>query len=334
MIKEQSRGINEPASVRIVPHITGKAIPLTIEPKEPRVSLARWAGENRDFIEPLLWDVGALLFRNFKVETSEDFHRFIGATSDGKLLEYRDRSTPRHEVGARIYTATDYPAAESILLHSEGTYWVNWPLKIYFWCLVAPRKGGQTPIADCRRVLKRLSPRIRRRFERKKWMLVRNFGEGMGLPWQEVFQTNSKKDVEAYCEQNNMVYEWKGEGKLQIRQTRNAIGEHPISGTKSWFNHAAFFHISSLDPLKQETLLAELGEENMPYSTRYGDGSPIEDHDLDEIREAYRQETAMFSWQEGDVMVLDNMSVAHAREPFEGPRKILVGMADKYAAPC
>ena len=36
----------------------------------------------------------------------------------------------------------------------------------------------------------------------------------------------------------------------------------------------------------------------------------------------------IFPWEPGDVMILDNMSVAHAREPFLGEREIVVAMAD------
>jgi hypothetical protein len=95
-----------------------------------------------------------------------------------------------------------------------------------------------------------------------------------------------------------------------------------------WFNHAAFFHISTLEPSAQEVLLAGSGEEELPNNTYYGDGSPIEFSVLEEIREAYRRETVSFSWQEGDLLMLDNMLVAHGRNPYVGRRKILVAMAD------
>jgi alpha-ketoglutarate-dependent taurine dioxygenase len=33
-------------------------------------------------------------------------------------------------------------------------------------------------------------------------------------------------------------------------------------------------------------------------------------------------------WSKGDVLMLDNITVAHGRQPFTGSRRILVAMAD------
>jgi len=85
-------------------------------------------------IETLLLKHRAILFRNFN-EYNRQFNQLIEATQR-ELLEYRDRSSPRHEIAGKIYTSTDYPA-EQKSLHNEGTY-LTWPLKIYFGCLTAP----------------------------------------------------------------------------------------------------------------------------------------------------------------------------------------------------
>lgn len=310
---------------------SGKHIPLVVEPAAEGVNLLAWATNNREFIESLLLKHRALLFRNFNVSTVAEFNQFVKATSNGELLSYRDRSSPRHEVGDKIYTSTDYPADQSIFLHNEGTYWLTWPLKIYFGCLIAAEKGGETPIADCQKIFERIDPKIRERFIEKKVLYVRNYNDGFGLSWQNVFQTTDKAVVEEYCHKNQIELEWKKGDRLRTRQVRQAVAKHPITGEEVWFNHAAFFHVSTLETTIREALLADFKEEDLPHNTYYGDGSPIEASVLDEIREAYHQETVIFTWQAGDILLLNNMLVAHGRQPFVGSRKVVVGMADPFS---
>ena len=51
---------------------------------------------------------------------------------------------------------------------------------------------------------------------------------------------------------------------------------------------------------------------------------------FDQVRAVWAEETVSFPWAEGDVLMLDNMLVAHARRPFEGPRKVVVAMAEPH----
>ena len=50
----------------------------------------------------------------------------------------------------------------------------------------------------------------------------------------------------------------------------------------------------------------------------------------EKIRCAYGDETVKFRWEAGDVMLLDNMSVSHAREPYKGPRDVVVCLTNAY----
>src|SRR6185436_3872122 len=195
-------------------------------------------------------------------------------------------------------------------------------------CTTAARQGGETPIADCRNVFNRIDPAIRERFIEKGWMYVRNFRKGFGLPWQTVFQTTDRAAVEEYCRQNDILVEWSDGDRLRTRAVRPAVVRHPQSGELSWFNHATFFHVSTLEPEVRDALLANFGADDLPANTYYGDGTPIEPATLDHLREAYQRETIAFPWHEGDVLLLDNALVAHGRAPYAGPRKVLVGMAE------
>jgi alpha-ketoglutarate-dependent taurine dioxygenase len=304
-----------------------KRLPAVIRPAMRGVDLIDWASANREFIEANLLRHGGLLFRDFKPGGPADFESFIKAVSAGPL-EYTERSSPRSQVAGNIYTSTDYPADQPIFLHNENSYQNTWPLRIFFYCEAAPEEGGETPIADVRRVFERIDPIVRNRFIEKGWMVVRNFGDGLGLSWQTVFQTTDRAAVDEHCRKNGIEVEWKSGDKLRTRAIRPAVAKHPRTREMVWFNHAAFFHPSTLGPNIHDMLLAEFTEEGLPSMTYYGDGARIEPEALEHLRDAYRKETVAFPWQRGDILMLDNMLVAHGRSPYSGPRKILVGMAE------
>lgn len=306
-----------------------QTLPLVIEPAVERVELGRWAAQHQDFFDDRLRETGAMLFRGFQVADLEGFEQFIASVS-GRPLEYNDPSSPRTKVSGNIYTSTDHPPDQRIFLHNENSYSYSWPLRIFFFCVRPPLSGGETPIADVRQVLNSIHPRIRQRFERKQVMYVRNFGDGLGLSWPAVFQTTSKAAVEEFCRMSDISVEWRDDKHLRTRQVRPAIVKHPLTGELVWFNHAAFFHVSTLEPAIRDALLGEFSEEDLPFNTFYGDGSPIEPAALDEVREAYRQHTVTFPWQKDDVLMLDNMLTAHGRASFTGERKIVVGMSEPF----
>jgi alpha-ketoglutarate-dependent taurine dioxygenase len=311
--------------------VEGQTMPLIVRPAVEGLDLRAWARSNGDFIGGQLRKHGAILFRDFPVESVAQFEQFVKAAS-GDPVEYQDQSSPRSRVGGNIYSSTDHPADQSIFLHNENSYSYSWPLKLFFFCVTPPGSGGETPIADSRRITARIAPRIRERFREKRVMYVRNFGNGFGLPWQTVFQTDDSGELDSYCRRVGIEVEWRGADRLQTRQVRPALAKHPLTGDEIWFNHAVFFHISTLEPSTRESLLGWLAEDELPYNTYYGDGSPIEAGVLDELREAYRQETVVFPWERRDVLMLDNMLAAHGRRPYGGARQIVVGMAEPFTA--
>jgi alpha-ketoglutarate-dependent taurine dioxygenase len=316
-----------------VDYLDGKRrFPLVMEPEAAGLDLVAWAENNREFIEQRLLERGAVLFRGFKIEGVSQFERFACVIS-GELLDYRERAAPRREVGSRVYTSTEYPADQSIPLHHEMSYSHNWPAKIWFFCVQPAQQGGGTPIADDREVFNLIDPGIKKRFADKGVMYIRNYGEGLDLSWQEAFQTDERSVVEEYCRRSHSRFEWRAGDRLRTCQVRQVTARHPRTGETVWFNHAHLFHFSSLTAEVREALLSEFKEDEIPRNAFYGDGSSIEPAVLDEIRHVYQQSAVVFPWRPGDILMVDNFLVSHGREPFVGPRLILVAMAELYTAP-
>ncbi|HEX7333134.1 MAG TPA: amino acid adenylation domain-containing protein [Pyrinomonadaceae bacterium] len=308
----------------------GATLPLVVQPNNGDIDLTGWAKNNREFIETNLLKHGGILFRGFDIDGIDSFDAFTKAISP-EQLEYMDQHTPRTRLAGKIYTSTEYPAEHVVPFHSENSKNHVWPLKIWFYCMKAAERGGETPIADNAKVFELLSPAIRDRFVEKKVMYVRNFGEGVGLPWQTVFQTTERAEVEAYCREAGMEFEWKDENRLRMRHVCQSVARHPVTKKMLWFNQAHLFHISSLEASARESLLSIFKEHELPSNAYYGDGSPIEDSVIEEIRAAFKQASVAFPWQSRDILMLDNMWIAHGRTPYSGSRKVVVAMAESFS---
>jgi alpha-ketoglutarate-dependent taurine dioxygenase len=161
-------------------------------------------------------------------------------------------------------------------------------------------------------------------------LYVRNYGDTIDLPWQEVFQSTDRADIEAYCRQSATEFEWTGDGGLRTRSVRQATARHPRTGEEVWFNHVHLFHSSNMPPEVRDTLLREYGPEGLPRNAYYGDGTPVEDDVVAMIRGLYEDAAVSFPWRRGDVLIVDNFLATHGRAPFTGERRTLVAMSDLY----
>lgn len=306
-------------------------LPLVISRTTAAPELIEWAKSNREFLEVRLLQEGGILFRNFDLRTAEEFEQLIETVS-GKLSDYSYRSTPRTLVSGHIYTSTEYPAHQTIPLHNEHSYSRTWPMKLWFFSMEVANTGGETPIADSRKIYHHIPSQIRDCFERRGLLYVRNYGTGLDLAWEDVFQTTSRQAVEDYCRQADIEFQWIGEDQLRTQQRCQVSAQHPQTGEMVWFNQAHLFHISRLPVEARDWLLSTFAEEDLPRNVYFADGSAIDPEMLNEISRVYDQQAVIFSWQAGDVLLIDNMLTAHGRNPFRGKRRVVVGMSQDSQA--
>ena len=300
--------------------------PTIITPANDNVELAEWISSQREFIEKKVLESGVILFRGFGVDSPEKFERMASAYCPDLFGSYGD--LPKENKGQRIYKSTPYPEDKEIMFHNESSHTQKWPMKQMFGGIIAATTGGETPIVDCRKVYKALSQSTVRRLAEKKLAYVRNFIEGLDVAWQDFFKTDDKAEVATICAEQGMKCEWVSENHLRTTQIADAVCLHPKTGEKLFFNQIQLHHIAYVSQKERESLLTLFKKENLPRNVYYGDGSEIEPEVIAEIDKAYEDNCLRAPWQQGDLLVVDNMLTAHGRSIFTGPRKVVVAMGE------
>jgi alpha-ketoglutarate-dependent taurine dioxygenase len=326
----QKKSLEPNEVVKMKPLYSGQSLPIVITPNVEGVDINEWVLQNKDVLNKKLLGVGGILFRGFATYTIEQFKTITSILSND-FLDYTYQSTPRSKVEDQVYTSTEYPADQKIQLHNEMSYTRQWPLKISFFGFQPSSKGGETPIADSRKVYNKINPVIREQMAKKRLMYVRNYSEDLDLPWQQVFQTENPKEVEQFCQAQGIGFQWLDQNRLKTWQVCQAVAKHPITHEKVWFNQLHLFHSSQLDSITRDVLLQSYQPDELPREVYYGDGSKIEAAVVADILEVYNTEEIAFPWEKGDILLLDNMLVAHGRNAYEGSRRVLVNMSEEYS---
>jgi alpha-ketoglutarate-dependent taurine dioxygenase len=287
---------------------------------------ARWAAEHRDALRALSIEHGAVMVRGLGLRdlaVTEAVFRQLGS-----LMTETEAFAPRQRFAPGVYSASKWPPNQPMCMHHELSYALKPPGLMLFACLVPATGGGATPVADSSAVLGALPAELVERFERLGWLLIRTYGHDVGASVAESFGTDDGRAIEAYCRAHAIEFEWQPEGALRTWQRRSAVVHHPQTGQRCWFNQIAFLNEWTMDPEVRDYLVDMYGEEGLPFNTRFGNGDPIGADVVQLINEVYEANTARERWEPGDLMLVDNVRTAHAREPFEGPREVLVAMAD------
>ena len=202
----------------------------------------------------------------------------------------------------------------------------TWPMRQFFFCIHAAEQGGETPLINCRDIYNKLDTDIRQQFETKGLLYTRNFIKGFDVSWQDFFKTDNKEEVAVFCQKHKIDFNWMDDETLKISRIAPAVAVHPQTRDKVFFNQIQLHHPYFLAPKLRE-FFTEHYDGEFPRNVFFGDGAEISDSVLAYITELYWQNSVKFTWRNGDVVLLDNMLTAHARNPFTGTRKVVVALS-------
>ncbi|WP_181427868.1 TauD/TfdA family dioxygenase [Pseudomonas mosselii] len=268
--------------------------------------------------------VGAIVFRGFSVATASHFSAALDVLGS-ESLEYEERSTPRTEVDAHLYTATEYPARESIFLHNENAYASRWPRFLAFYCEHPASTGGAMMLADTRQVHDQIPAALRETCESKGLRYRRRFIEGIGYDWRQAFAVQDEEQLTRLLALRG--YKWfKEQDQLVVERSATWSSRHPHTQQSTWFNHGVFFNAYSLSETTRLAFNQLYGPDVYPFQTLYADGSAIEPHTYQTLKDAYERVLYRLMLQRGDVLLIDNMLTAHGRDAYAGLRKHYVKM--------
>ena len=295
--------------------------PCVVESNIQGANLTNWYKSNEEYCKEVVLNNGGILFRGFNIETLDEFSTFIKEL-DFKPLKYSNRTSPRNQVAENVYTSTNQPNSEVINFHSENSYSINPPRHLIFCCIIEPNEGGETPLACNREILSKLPNDLKEKFRRLGIKYRRNVNNSLGLGWKEIFQVETRQEVENECVKNNITFQWI-EDNLILEWNSPAICQHPSNGDDVWFNHGYFFNEFSYS---SDFLKIIESEEDFPFLTFFGDGSVISKNEYMLIHQAYETSKIEFKWKKGDVLIIDNYLLSHARNPYQGERRIIVSI--------
>jgi len=149
-------------------------------------------------------------------------------------------------------------SSQSIPLHNEMAYSLSWPI-IWFFCVkVAQEERHRLPTVG--KSLNASTQRLKAIHSKEDHVCP--YGEGLDLQWENVFQTSNKSEVETYCRNAGIEFEWRAQ--IISEPVCQAVATHPKTSETVWFNQAHLFHVSSLHPKVRESLLSMIKESDLP----------------------------------------------------------------------
>lgn len=312
--------------------VNGLPFPLVLTPPNDAIAqdmeaFNAWLSEEGEALKALLIRHGAILLRGFPLDSAEAFEDHLNH-SPFENMPYVGGAAPRNQVASRIVTANEAPASEKIPFHHEMAQTPNPPGYIFFYCDIASPSGGATSILHSGEIYRRFAeqhPEVAEKIKSEGVRYIRVMPEetdnnsAIGRSWKETFQVDTKADAEQVMRDAGMRWEWLDDGNL-----RTETATLPAVRYDEEIDQAVFFN--SINAVYNGWNDSRNTGEKAVIT---GDGEYMDAEVMADITRSMDELAVNFKWQSGDVLWVSNYSVLHARQPYEGERRILASIALK-----
>jgi hypothetical protein len=319
-------------------------VPYILQCLTPDISeqdFTLWIQRNLDKLTRKLEIHSAILFRGFPLSTASHFNSFVKSFSGWQDLSYEDSLSfaVRTKLVGRVCTTNDGKTG-GLTFHHEQAQTPKWPSKVFFFCETPAPKGtgGGTGLSPSDLLLQSLESKFpqfvtlceQRGVKYTAYLTAEpDPSKGVGRGWKSFFGVESKAACESKMASLGYSWEWRGEvdaklGELLCCTTPRlrAVRKAPGSGRRVFFNQIA----AQLSNAKEWSSRLDVGDKagiDIDRFMSFGDGSSMQPYveALQFAKQTSDDNAVEIEWLRGDVALIDNYTLMHARRTWTGDAK-------------
>jgi len=296
------------------------------------------------FLTKKLAQHGTLLFRGLPINSAQDFSRFAHAFGYSPH-EIIGIVVDRPLLAPNVAPANEAPKEVLIYNHNESPQVPHAPEYIFFYSHKAPRIGGETPISSSLELFQRANEEIpefisdiseKGILSKVTYKVEKQYAGGSTLKQafgKDIEEGDDEATRRAKVEQQILRYgrgdhttwEWTEGGQtLVVSHRLPVIRTQPGTNIPTLFTGLAAYYKNFMDPARKNHSARNIARQY------YGDGTPIPEAHLKRLAEITDEIRVLHKWQQGDVLVYDNVISQHGRQPWGGDQEDRVVLASLW----
>ncbi len=335
-------------------------LPLVMEPINEKsfTVLKALLNESCDWFNKQLDTYGAILFRGFEIEGAEQFQKVLELLNVELEPLYHFGSAHRVRITDKVFTSSEAPPNTIIAPHNELNMVPVRPSVLAFFCQIQPDSYGETPIINTEKLFYSLPPSLQHKISNCPQRFVRYVPNHL---LEIVFEELSREEISKLLQEQGFYFTWEKDGSINFECSHIPLFSHPRTNrlcfclsivdclvSREWYRNIGQRY-SFGQRLYYNWLPAKLYkriQQGLTTAATVVDGSQKRTSTLNtyfvnednqytmtaaeakELGKAEWKNAAIFQWKQGDILIMDNLQVAHSRLNTKPPRKILTAFGN------